>query len=325
MTNSVGPPRPGTAGIRDGVSVIIGTTCVPARERCLERALASILSQDVPVEPIVVVNGPWFSRPLFERLSSTPEIHTVYLEQPGLGGALRLGRGLVTQPFFAFLDDDDVYLPGALSTRMAAIQHEAADLLVTDGIQVDGQPCHRDAAFVNADPMRAFLERNWLASCAALYRSSTVPAEYFDSLPAILEWTALAYRLLEDHKKIRYTSDVTYRLYDSPGSASKSFRSETARLERELLQRLFARSGRTDLTALVRTRLRDSAHHESELHFRRGNIAEAWRCHGECLCFNGWVYWPYMLRLAGATLTRIPRLLRSETGKRTPDPAGRAR
>jgi len=299
IMNNVAVSQP-AARAGEGVSVIVRTACLEARRAGLERALESIFSQPVPVEPIIVVNGTTFSPKLFDDLSGRPELKVAYMEKAGLPGAMRLGRSLVTCPFFSFLDDDDIYLPGCLARRLDAIQD--ADVLVTSGFGTAGQLYSLDPDTVNADPLRSLLKQNWLASCAALYRSSTISVEYFGHLPDVYEWTALAFELLAAGKKIHYVGDVTYRLFDTPGSVSKGFRVDAARVQQRMLERAASQFRRPDLSTEFRRQIREAAHCESESHWANGDFREAWRCHLNCLRMGGLRHITFIRHLVCASI-----------------------
>src|SRR6185295_1279548 len=96
-------------------------------------------------------------------------VELVRLEAADFPAALRAGRVRVRSPYFAELDDDDELLPGALATRVAAMEaHPDVDVVVTRGY-VDHQGRRelnlRDLEGLQADPLRSLLDQNWLAPC----------------------------------------------------------------------------------------------------------------------------------------------------------------
>ncbi|MBV8069643.1 MAG: glycosyltransferase, partial [Acidobacteriaceae bacterium] len=144
-----------------------------------------------------------------------------------LPAAILFGRQLCKTEYFCFLDDDDVLLPAALATRLKAIQDEQADVVVTSGIGTDGTRTLLDPVAVRADPLGEFLKRNWLTSCAGLYRASTVTDVFFKDLLNYLEWSCVAIRLLESGKKLIFHEAITYQLFDTANSASKQLTFES--------------------------------------------------------------------------------------------------
>jgi glycosyltransferase involved in cell wall biosynthesis len=165
-----------------GVSVIIPTACRTERAAAIRRAIESVLTQEnVDLELIVIVNGPTYDRHLRHELEANPALRVAYLPEPNLPAAIRHGRSMVTRPFFAFLDDDDEYLPGALETRAAEmLAHPRVDVVATNGFWgPDKSPYIKHTDGVEVDPLKALLKGNWLGSCGGLFRSATVCQEYF--------------------------------------------------------------------------------------------------------------------------------------------------
>ena len=78
---------------------------------------------------IVIVNGAAFDEPLLEEMSSDHRLEVHYLAEANVAAAQRFGRSLVETPYFAFLDDDDEYLPNALRLRLQPmLEDERIDL-----------------------------------------------------------------------------------------------------------------------------------------------------------------------------------------------------
>src|SRR5438094_105821 len=104
------------------------------RASALIRAIESVVSQQGALGiPLVVVNGPFASAELRERLARRRDIRVITREEAGLPLALKTGRAAVDTSYFAVLDDDDELLPGALITRLQALDEAAADVVVTSG------------------------------------------------------------------------------------------------------------------------------------------------------------------------------------------------
>jgi glycosyltransferase involved in cell wall biosynthesis len=208
------------------VSVIIPTACRPARVSALRRALRSVLRQDgVDAEIIIVVNGPGYDRDMLAELRAEPRYRVAYLPAPSLPAAHRHGRGMVSRPFFGFLDDDDELLPCALRTRLDVLLAEPeVDVVTTNGWTgaADDTPYIRRGLGVDEDPLEALLRGNWLGSCGALFRTATVPADVFDGSTRYFEWTMVAFRLAVAGHRIRFLDVPTFRMHESPDSISLS-------------------------------------------------------------------------------------------------------
>ncbi len=94
------------------ISVIVPTYERPAQ---LARAIESVLVQDVDLEVIVVDDA----SPSALRIESHPRLRVVRLQENGGPAAARnAGADAAQAEWIAFLDSDDVWLPGALRPRL---------------------------------------------------------------------------------------------------------------------------------------------------------------------------------------------------------------
>jgi hypothetical protein len=250
--------------------------------------------------PIVVVNGPAAEDALIADLTRAGDVQIVRLEAVGLPAALRAGRGRVQSPYFAELDDDDELLPGALATRVEAMEaHPDVDVVVTRGY-VDRQGRRelnvRDIEGLQADPLRCLLDYNWLAPCAGLFRTATIGMEYFSDVPAYLEWTYLALRLALERRILFVNRPTWVYRADTPRSLSKaaaSFYQQSASLDR-----LLALSLPRDVRRRFQFRRGAALHTVADLELRAGRPRAAWRWHLRSLAATGgWRYALYTRRL----------------------------
>jgi len=109
-----------------GVSVVI-----PAYNygRYLERAVRSAYAQrHRPLEVIVVDDGSTDDTPEVTRKlqAALPDLRVIRQENAGLSAARNTGIREVTQPFVAFLDADDEWLPEMLETIIADFTRQPA-------------------------------------------------------------------------------------------------------------------------------------------------------------------------------------------------------
>lgn len=98
------------------------------RQELAERALHSVLVQDVADMEVVVVDDgsePPFRLPA--ELASHPQIRVVRQQNAGESGARNAGIDAARGEWIAFLDSDDYWLPGTLKPRLAAAQQNFAD------------------------------------------------------------------------------------------------------------------------------------------------------------------------------------------------------
>src|SRR2546423_10556171 len=85
--------------------------------RDLERAVASVTSQDLPARVIVVDNA---SRTPIPPLDGVSIVRTE--RRLTRGAARNVGLEVVSEPFVIFLDADDVMLPGPLAALLDGIR-----------------------------------------------------------------------------------------------------------------------------------------------------------------------------------------------------------
>jgi glycosyltransferase involved in cell wall biosynthesis len=263
------------------VTTIIPTLCAPERGATLLRAIDSLLGQrDVAVLPLVVVNGNRFDPALVEILRRRTDIRVHTIGEGRVTAAQRAGREQVQSEFFSFLDDDDEYLSGALSARLAPLEADpSVDVVVSNGYRMTGgrkTACLDDVARVAADPLRGLVDANWLPSCGGLFRTARVGPEFFDAPLAHHEWTHLAFRLALG-RRLAFIADMTYLIHDTPGSASKSADHELATaavLDAVLRLDLDAATRR-----LVRRNYGRALHVRAEHALGAGEIGKAWSYH----------------------------------------------
>lgn len=118
-----------------GVGVVIATHNRPALMR---RALTSVLDQeyDGPIEVALVFDR---NEPDDDLARETPGRSVKVLRNertPGLAGARNTGVLSLDTELIAFCDDDDVWLPGKLSTQLRRFAAEPASEFVTTAMRV---------------------------------------------------------------------------------------------------------------------------------------------------------------------------------------------
>jgi glycosyltransferase involved in cell wall biosynthesis len=301
------------------ISVLVCTLARKRRAKLLQRALASILEGQQGLGlPVLVVNGTAFDEDLLRRLEARTDIKVIYRAKPSLSAALRAGRKQIETPYFATLDDDDELLPGALAKRLAALTADPkADLVVTNGYYDDGRmPTHLDypnLARLGRDPLRSVLEKSWLQSINALYRTDRVTARDFEGMPDYLEWTWLALKLAPRHR-IVFLDEPTYRLNrHEPDSLSLSHHFGLPPAIRAIL----ALNLPTDVRREFRHRLSASLHEVSDRARRCGDYGLAWRSHVASLRVQPslrWLFYTRRLLLPAAGAAEDGRASQSEGG-----------
>jgi len=286
------------------VTVIIPTMAEEKRHASLLRAIASISeATNRPVHIVVVINGNQRSPDVEQSLRNIGHLELLSLEIASLPLAHLAGRRAVKTRYFCFLDDDDEYLPGAIDARVDALAgDESIDFVVTNGYRrLDGTdwPCLNDLDKVPAAPLAQLFRQNWLPSCGPLFRSDRIGEAYFEDGPAYGEWTWLAFQLCLAGKRVGMLDQPTFRIYDTPESASKTpaYTAEFNAMYRKML----ARKPPRQIAALIKKRIGEEFHYEADSLRRKGLRLGAWKAHLKSLCYpGGWRYLPFFRHLAFA-------------------------
>lgn len=275
MTTRVHPP------VAD-CTVIIATMAKESRRDSLLRAIDSVRDGNAStIEVLIVVNGDRYSPSLVELLGRRVDLSLIRLPSASLPSARYAGRKAVRSQFFAFLDDDDEYLPGAIDKRIAILSSDPkAGLVASNGFRFSGgkETLALNALIdVESDPLAAVLRENWLASCGGLYRTERIPAVFFEDMPQYLEWTWLAFRIASIGEVVRILPEPTFRINDTPKSESKS---EAYMLSHvEVIDRMMRTTRRADILAML-GRMQSTALNCASNHYRKnGLLREAWRAH----------------------------------------------
>lgn len=271
------------------VTVIIPTTGEPRRLDGLRRAVASVQGQAyADVELLVVANGGLADSAVLDAMRAIHGVSLEYLPNASLPQAIRLARQRVGTEYFCVLDDDDEYLPGALVTRAEPMMRDRGIGFVASNGYIHRGDHDRlmvsDPGIVSADPMKALLNVNWLASCGGLFRTDRVSIDYFDGTTLYFEWTLLAFRLAAS-MKMAFVGSPTFRVYDTSGSRSKSPGYRWAEVD------VLKEVARLDLPKEIRRgvmRKLGKAYHNLSDHCRQsGEAASAWRFHVASLFYPG--------------------------------------
>ncbi|MEO8335555.1 MAG: glycosyltransferase family 2 protein [bacterium] len=282
------------------IAVVIPTTCEARREHAIRRAVEGALAQEgVDVSLVMVVNGQRFDPALLESLMKDPRIAVHRLEEPSYPAACRHGRSLVATEYFAYLDDDDEFLPNALATRVAPMLADpSVGFVATNGyLEVDGHEsvAYAPSARIEHEPLEELLRANWLQPCGNLFRSASVTLEDFDGKTKYYEWTLLAFKLSQ-RLRLRFLDVPTYRKHDSSESLYKSAGVTESAVT--IIDMLSALNTRPSLRPTL-ARLRGAALHTvSDFNRVQGNSGKAWKYHLESLMHpHGWRYLPYTRHL----------------------------
>lgn len=88
----------------------------------IEEALCSIVSQSVPPAHIVVVDDGSNDETAALAAAFDPCVHVIRQENQGCGVATNRGLAAVATPLVAFLDSDDLWLPGKAERQLALLE-----------------------------------------------------------------------------------------------------------------------------------------------------------------------------------------------------------
>jgi glycosyltransferase involved in cell wall biosynthesis len=263
------------------VSVIVPTTASAERAPLLERALRSLQEhQHRLVVPIVVVNGTRYVPGVLESLRQRRNSRCLYLKNDSHTGARLAGRQAVDTEFFAFLDDDDEFLPDAVERQLDAVAGDpSVDVLITNGYRHEsGQDFVQltDVASLQRDPLGGLMKFSWLHSSGALFRTDRISSDYMQG-PAAMELTYLALKLVLT-RTLRFLDVPTYRWYRGTPeslSAMKEYRASGPAAILEMLKL----NPPTHIKRCLRQKYAAILHYLSEAERRDGCYRAAWRYH----------------------------------------------
>ena len=199
-------------------------------EMTLRLAVASAVSQDLkPRETLVVDDGSNDGTlELVQRLSEVdPTVRLVRRDQNGgPAAARRTGVHAATADLIAFLDADDIWLPGKLSRQVALFEDSGVDVVHGGKVNLDQElnPVRLFEARVDQNEFEDFLcWRNLPCAGSTLVarRESMTDDLFRDDLPAIEDW-AMIVQLALRHRVAALPDPVAlYRVHPSSRSQSR--------------------------------------------------------------------------------------------------------
>jgi glycosyltransferase involved in cell wall biosynthesis len=240
-------------------------------------------------------------------LATQPDVRVLHLRSGSHPLARRLGAELADGEFLAFLDDDDEFLPDTLAAKVAYFrQHPDVDVLVTDGLRVNGNGISRIFPPPDArapDLVETMMRAPWSA-CSLTLRADKVDLAVFDAELRHMEWTLTAL-LLARQGRVGYLDEPTFRYYETtPDSLSKTVAHSLA--GPEVWRRLSDCYAGTRYEGAVKRRYGSMCHNASHQYVRLGQLGCAWRMHVKSLLAPGGVaYLAYSVRLAFASLRQL--------------------
>jgi glycosyltransferase involved in cell wall biosynthesis len=289
------------------ITVIIPTSCESSRADFLNRSIKSIETQQgVQVEILLVCNGNKQDEDLINALNAIHTLKIVRLEEGNVSKARYEGLRNSNGEYFCFLDDDDEFLEGSLSRRLEIFQSNPAyDVVVTNGLlhtaEGDEQLVSNTiVSKINSNPSMTFLEQNWFASPASMYKKSTVGLDVFNFQFKYFEWTYLFFSLISLKCSFIFDKTLTYRKYeDHPLSVSKTIEYYLA--YPDFLQTLKQLDLNKDVIASIHTKYIAALNSKSNILRQQRKYLEAWKAHLLCLANGGFKYISYTRHLLSLT------------------------
>jgi glycosyltransferase involved in cell wall biosynthesis len=290
-------------------TVVIASLCDDARSELLKRACESVrtMAGGCDYSIVVVANGPRVSSSVLEWLATRPDTRVIRLRSGSHPLARRVGAEMADSEFLAFLDDDDELMPNTLERKIAQFrQHPEIDVLVTDGLRVNGSTATKifpPPEARCADLVETMMRTGW-GACALTLRTRNIELSAFDAEFRHMEWTLTAFELARHHR-FGFLDEPTYRYYeDTPDSLSKRAAHNVAAAE--VWRRLSKGYAGTSYDAAVRRRYGRECHNASQEYVRQGRMRDAWRLHAESLqCPGGVVFAPFSAKLLFASFRRL--------------------
>jgi glycosyltransferase involved in cell wall biosynthesis len=249
---------------------------------------------------IVVLNGPKRDLTVERELRDNVRITLVVRDTGGIPSALAAGRAAVHTPWFATLDDDDLYLPDALFRRVQALEKrpDCAAAFTNGYIRTEmNDVLHvKGNRRIGDDPVRAMLDGNWCLPGSWLCRSAMVGEEVFEDMPNHLECTYLALRIATEHPIV--WSDVPTVVYNVGSPAADSQSRAFVLGQVRALRRIIQLDLPDDVRGAYRMRIASAYHAAAEHEREAGSLLAACRWHmGSLLQPTGWRYAPFTRHL----------------------------
>ncbi|MEW6990617.1 glycosyltransferase family A protein [Colwelliaceae bacterium 6441] len=265
------------------ITVSIATTAEAKREQQLERAIDSVLSQQgCSFKLHLIINGDRFDRDLKEKLEQDQRFSCFYREEGHLPKALAYARSIIDTDYFCFLDDDDELLPDSLCRRLNGFDVNT-DVVVGNGVRRNTNTgeesiSHPNFSRYQLDPLLSLFGRSgtWLSSCAGLFKTSSIPTDYFSDYIKYAEWSYLAFKVALKHN-VGFVDHECHRVNIQSGSLS----SHDAYLEGQmaLLEALKGMSLPSRVSKLFSTKLTDTYHVLSVNYLKQGEKTKSWQTH----------------------------------------------
>lgn len=159
------------------------------------QAIESVLMQDVPLELLIVVDGPDAKLEKALEPYRKDKRVLIFWNEVNLGAAESRNRGIARArgAYVAFLDGDDLWMPGKLKKQLEAMARSSAVLCATarELMRPDGKPTGRILPVKRSVTYRDLLKHNSISCSSAVIRTQIArefPMRCEDSHEDYLFW-----------------------------------------------------------------------------------------------------------------------------------------
>lgn len=279
------------------ITIVIPTTAEKARFNQIKRAIKSIRNASrFYTKIIVVVNGDRKDEDVVNWLSSNEDITVIKVELGSAPNAQYIGRTILQTEYFAFLDDDDCFMAGALDKRLnLLLENPDAALVVTNGYsEKNGEqsPHYTGLNKIQNEPLKYLFKMNWLHNCNHLMRSAFVVESYFKNYHNYFEWTWLAYKIAINKLKVISSDDLTFIYYDTPGSVSKSMRYYNSLPA--LVEKMLDMNPPDEIKLEIRYKLSSHYHDMADNYLKEDKMMKSFENHLKSIfSYKGYRYLPF--------------------------------
>jgi len=269
------------------ISVVIATTAERKRAESIDIAINSVIAQQgCNFDLLVVINGSIFDNNVRKSIENNKRVQCHYLLEGSFPKALAYARSIIKTDYFCFLDDDDELLPSSLYARFSTLENNPGmDVVIGNGIKKQSDlawQIHPEIMSYQDDSLAALFKNNgnWLASCAGMFRTKTIPQQYFDDYAVYAEWSYIAFKLAVFNKVI-FINTLCYSINVSTVSLSHN----EAYLfgQYNMTKKVLALPLPKWAKKLLLIKVCDTEHAIAERHLKNNQRARAWLFHFKSL------------------------------------------
>ena len=210
-------------------TIIIPSACRTERKDCILKAINSVLDSAYCSPCVVfIANGPHVDVELLAYIATLERVETKHLEKPSAPDAVKYGvEHCVHTKYFGFLDDDDYFLPHAISNRQIALDYQPQyDVVIGQALRSNQGNLSRHMSdeqieLCEHDPFGVIFKQkiNWMTSSAGLYRTGSIGISYFQKNISYFEWTYLATKMLLSDVQFLFLTDPDHIILDDNDNA----------------------------------------------------------------------------------------------------------